>query len=81
MYYGLNFGQNKRIVEVMANEGGLILSATSRGQTAAVVKEGDGASSNVKTMAILTGELPRNGGSAAGGCTVNDQKREQHPFK
>ncbi len=60
----------------MANEVGLMLGTTSRGQKAAAAKEGDGASSNVKTMAILTGELPRNGGFAAEDCTVNDQKRE-----
>ena len=65
----------------MANEVGLILSATSRGQKAAAAKEGDGANSNVKTMAVLTGELPRNRRFAAEDCTVNDQKREQHPFK
>ncbi len=76
MYYGLNFGQNKRIVEVMANEVGLILSTTSRCQTAAAAKGGGGANSNVKTMAILTGELLRNDDHAGGDSTANDQKQE-----
>lgn len=60
----------------MANEVGLILSTTSRCQTAAAAKGGGGANSNVKTMAILTGELPRNDGPAGGDSTANDQKQE-----
>ncbi len=60
----------------MANEVGLILSTTSRCQTAAAAKGGGGANSNVKTMAILTGELSRNDGSAGGDSTANDLKQE-----
>lgn len=80
MYYGLNFGQNKRIVEVMANEVGLILSTTLRGQMAAAAKDGGGANSNVRTMAILTGELPRND-SPAGGCITSDEQKREYLWK